>query len=59
MKKTIISLIAAAIMSLSIAGCKCANCGKDNKPVAPDTYSNEQGDVSEPSLPYMKPWWKN
>lgn len=58
MKKTIISLIAAAIMSLSIAGCKCANCGKDNKPVAPDTYSNEQGDAKDPVLPQMEFWWE-
>ena len=58
MKKTIISLIAAAIMSLSISGCKCANCGKDNKPVAPDTYSNEQGDAKDPVLPQMEFWWE-
>jgi hypothetical protein len=58
MKKTIISLIAAAILSLSIAGCKCVNCVKDSKPVAPDTYSNEQGDVKDPVLPQMEFWWE-
>lgn len=57
MKKTIVSLIAAAIMALSVAGCKCKDCG-NNKPVAPETYSSEQGDAKDPVLPSMEFWWE-
>ena len=67
MKKTVISALVAAMMLFCTAGCLgCRKCGgggdsgddgKD-KPVAPETYSNEKADDTEPSLPYMKPWWK-
>lgn len=33
------------------------NVGENDKPVAPDTISNESGHSGDPSLPYMKPWW--
>lgn len=47
------------IMTFTICGCKCIgkDCNKD-KPVAPETYSNEQGDKADPVLPPMDLWWK-
>lgn len=60
MKKWLVVLIASSVMMLCSAGCMgCKTCnGDDGKPVAPETYSNETGQTGEPSLPYMKPWWK-
>lgn len=59
MKKAILSTLFSIIMSVVICGCKCTggDCGKD-KPVAPETYSHEQGDKSDPVLPPMDLWWK-
>lgn len=59
MKNTIISILFSIIMTFTICGCKCIgkDCNKD-KPVAPETYSNEQGDKADPVLPPMDLWWK-
>lgn len=59
MKKTIIVTLLSMCMLFFTAGCKCTGkrCG-DNKPVAPETYSDEKGDKADPVLPPMEYWWE-
>lgn len=61
-RNTIMSIFVSTMLIIGAVGCVgCKSCSVDGdgKPVAPETYSNENGKSGEPSLPYFKPWWKD
>ena len=57
--RKILNKLICCIMAVSLLGCihTSSNVGENDKPVAPDTISDESGQSGDPSLPYMRPWW--
>lgn len=51
---------AAAIMAASalVGGCRTGDA-VGNGPVAPEYNSSERSQSGDPSLPFMKPWWRD
>lgn len=52
---------AAAIMAASalVGGCRTGDAAVGNGPVAPEYNSSERSQSGDPSLPFMKPWWRD
>ena len=53
-------MIAVAMVAAMTAICGCGTgCVVKDGPVAPEFQSNERSSNGDPSLPYMKPWWRD
>lgn len=50
----------AAIAALAIAGgCRTGGVGVGDGPVAPEINSSERSQSGDPTLPFLKPWWRD
>lgn len=58
MKNILVSTLVALMLSCVTIGCKTDESAcKDNKPVAPEHYSDKHGNAADPVLPRMELWW--
>lgn len=58
MAKCVFAAIAAAATVL-VGGCRTGEVAVSGGPVAPEFNSSEKSQSGDPSLPFMKPWWRD